>query len=235
MISIRRLNLTGKRFGRLTVVEYYDSKNGNARWRCLCDCGKEKIAYSGGLTRGTTQSCGCLHREMVSVTHKKFNKYDLSGEFGIGYTTNTGASFYFDKEDYEQIKDYAWLENDQGYIISRNANGNTSTIRMHRLIMNVPEDVIVDHKNLKRYDNRKCNLRSANKQLNGINRPHNINNPVGIKGVEKYRNDKYIARICVDGKNIHLGIFDNIEDAQKARESKEIELFGEFAYKGDNV
>lgn len=214
------------------MLEFYDSKNGNGRWRCMCDCGRETIVYTGGLTRGTTQSCGCLHKERTSITHKKYNEYDLSGDFGIGYTTNTNQPFYFDKEDFDLIKDYAWLENDQGYIVSRNKDGDTSLIRMHRLIMNPPKDVLIDHRNLKRYDNQKHNLREANKQLNGINRPHNINNSVGVKGVEPYDNDRYLARICVDGKNIHIGIFDSLEDAKQAREDKEKELFGEFAYRG---
>lgn len=64
------------------MLEFYDSKNGNGRWRCMCDCGRETIVYTGGLTRGSTQSCGCLHKEKTSITHKKYNEYNLSGEFG---------------------------------------------------------------------------------------------------------------------------------------------------------
>ena len=39
----------------------------------------------------------------------KTNKYDLSGEYGIGYDSN-GQKFYFDLEDYDKIKNYCWYE-----------------------------------------------------------------------------------------------------------------------------
>jgi len=58
-----RIDLTGKRFGRLVVLEYSDSVNGSPRWRCRCDCGKETVVYGGNLRRGYTQSCGCYRHE----------------------------------------------------------------------------------------------------------------------------------------------------------------------------
>ena len=58
-------DLLGKRFGRLTVVgREENNRNGNSRWRCVCDCGGETIAYSYSLTAGRTQSCGCRNREL---------------------------------------------------------------------------------------------------------------------------------------------------------------------------
>ena len=47
-----------------------------------------------------------MHKESVTNALKKYNRYDLSGEYGIGWTTNTNHVFYFDLEDYEKIKDY---------------------------------------------------------------------------------------------------------------------------------
>ena len=52
-----------------------------------------------------TQSCGCLQKERVRESAKarvKPNIYNLSGEYGIGYASNTGNEFYFDLEDYEK-------------------------------------------------------------------------------------------------------------------------------------
>ena len=46
-----------------------------------------------------------------SKCNKKYNKYDLSGEYGIGWTSNTNQEFYFDLEDYDKIKDYCWIYN----------------------------------------------------------------------------------------------------------------------------
>lgn len=106
---------------------------------------------------------------------------------------------------------------------------------MHQLILDFPKDVIIDHINNKPYDNRKCNLRFATKQTNGINRPHNKNNKLGIKGVSQLANGKYMARIMVDYKNVYLGCFDNIEDAKQVRQDAEIKYFGEYAYKGGEI
>ena len=56
-------DLTGKRFGRLTVLEEAGTTNGR-RWLCRCDCGEEKIVYGNSLKRGTTKSYGCLGLEL---------------------------------------------------------------------------------------------------------------------------------------------------------------------------
>ena len=51
----------GNRYGKLTVIEEYGrDKNGRVLWRCLCDCGNEKIALGKTLRAGLCNSCGCL-------------------------------------------------------------------------------------------------------------------------------------------------------------------------------
>lgn len=58
------LDMTGKRFGRLTVVEYVgNTREGRAEWRCVCDCGKTIVAHGKNIRRGNTKSCGCLKLE----------------------------------------------------------------------------------------------------------------------------------------------------------------------------
>lgn len=64
----------GERFGRLLVIERSGSRNGQILWRCVCDCGKEKIALSYLLRKGDTRSCGCLQKDRASesrTTHGK--------------------------------------------------------------------------------------------------------------------------------------------------------------------
>lgn len=60
---MKLINLAGKRFGRLIVVERADTLNGHVRWRCKCDCGKERIVYGSSLKSGNTTSCGCYKTE----------------------------------------------------------------------------------------------------------------------------------------------------------------------------
>lgn len=70
---MRLVDLTGKRFGRLTVIERTENKNNkNIAYRCLCDCGNESIAESSNLKGGGTKSCGCLKREQ---SRKLFTKH----------------------------------------------------------------------------------------------------------------------------------------------------------------
>lgn len=56
-------DLTGKRFGRLTVLDFAFIKKRRAYWRCLCDCGNKTATRGISLTRGDTRSCGCLRTE----------------------------------------------------------------------------------------------------------------------------------------------------------------------------
>src|SRR5262245_5414316 len=59
----RRTNHIGQRFGRLVVVSFAGVRNGQALWKCRCDCGQTAIAPGGSLRNGSTSSCGCLRRE----------------------------------------------------------------------------------------------------------------------------------------------------------------------------
>lgn len=64
-------DLTGRRFGRLTVLGYVGSyrtlptSHTCALWECRCDCGNLTKVPSGSLKQGTTRSCGCLRRDRL--------------------------------------------------------------------------------------------------------------------------------------------------------------------------
>lgn len=65
----QREDLTGIRFGNLTVVGFAGQyKNGVSKWNCACDCGQSAVAGMGALKRGDTVSCGC-HRRSLLRTH----------------------------------------------------------------------------------------------------------------------------------------------------------------------
>lgn len=61
--AVRRLDLTGKRFGRLVAVWRF-SRRGQTRWWCWCRCGTLRSFSMGNLRNGATKSCGCLR-----ITH----------------------------------------------------------------------------------------------------------------------------------------------------------------------
>jgi hypothetical protein len=73
-------DLTGQRFGKLTVLEATsERKNNHIVWRCLCDCGNEKLASSQHLQNGGVTSCGCAakaanKRKIIDLTGKRFGR-----------------------------------------------------------------------------------------------------------------------------------------------------------------
>lgn len=70
----RLIDLTGKRFGRLTVIGRADNKGKISVWKCRCDCGTEKDIMSSHLRYGRIVSCGCQSRERIAklnLTHGK--------------------------------------------------------------------------------------------------------------------------------------------------------------------
>ena len=236
------IDLTGQKFGRLTVIERAENKiepsgHQKTQWECKCDCGNVVVVLGDLLRRNVTKSCGCLNSELVSQRNKdnkKYNRYDLSGKHGIGYTSK-GEEFWFDLEDYNLIKDYYWRINEHGYVVSRyNNNGKQNGISFHRLVTRCTDkNVIVDHIHgeKSRYDNRKSNLRLCDSLLNSFNRKTRTDNTSGVTGVywDKEQN-KWEASITYKHKRIKLGKFKIFEDAVKARKEAEDKYFGEFSY-----
>lgn len=58
-------DLTGRRFGNLTVIKRSESKYGNRMWECVCDCGNIIKASSSKLISGEYKSCGCMKKERL--------------------------------------------------------------------------------------------------------------------------------------------------------------------------
>lgn len=72
---MRTLDLTGQRFGRLTVVKFDGKKELNGvsyrYWKCKCDCGNMVSVKTSNLTHNNTKSCGCLRKEITSQLNYK--------------------------------------------------------------------------------------------------------------------------------------------------------------------
>jgi hypothetical protein len=70
-------DLTGKKYGRLTVVgQYGRSKDRHILWKCVCDCGHEAIVAGRDLTSGHSKSCGCLQKETTHTIRYKHGDRD---------------------------------------------------------------------------------------------------------------------------------------------------------------
>jgi hypothetical protein len=242
MVKVKE-DLTGHRFGRLVVLEqaddYVEPKSGyhKARWMCQCDCGSDPIIVLQSNLRDKTKgtkSCGCINIEFGSELgsrgyRHKINKYDLSGEYGIGWTTNTNKEFYFDLEDYDKIKDYCWSENvnTKGYhsLVAYDRNLKKSVTMFHIIVGKQH-----DHINRNSFDNRKENLRPATVQENNYNKSQSKRNTSGFIGVyfdKKYKT--WYSSIKISDKTTRLGTFQNKTDAIRARFEAEAKYYGDFA------
>lgn len=193
MVKVKE-DLTGQYFERLKVIrqaEDYVSPKGihYARWECECSCEDKTVVFALGtdLKQGKVLSCGCLNKEKLYARNKKYNRYDLSGDFGIGWTSNTNKEFYFDLEDYDKIKNYCWREtrvSKKYQQIVAHVPNSDKQIKLHQLIFGKYSD----HINRNTFDNRKVNLRPANKSQNTYNSGLFSTNTSGIKGVNKNGN-----------------------------------------------
>ena len=69
---MRFIDLTGKRFGRIVVIERTRKEHSKKTFfRCICDCGKEKTFQSSDLIRGKIKSCGCWKAEHMKKLGKE--------------------------------------------------------------------------------------------------------------------------------------------------------------------
>ena len=160
------------------------------------------------------------------------NIYDLSGEYGIGYTNNCNSDginyFYFDLDDYQKICDYQWYFNGHGYLQAKGKDENNKySVRLHRIITQAEYGAEVDHINHDKFDNRKCNLRICTHKQNCRNRKS-----TGVC-FDKH-SGKYQSYIVVDGKKHHLGCYMVFNDAIQARKEAEEKYFGEYSFGNSN-
>lgn len=102
-------------------------------------------------------------------------------------------------------------------------------VLMHRLLLDAPKDLEVDHINRNSLDNRRCNLRLATRSQNEANKPPKRDRR--FKGVY-WRKDNHLWRalIRVHGRLYSLGQFTTEIDAARAYDAAAVEAFGEFAF-----
>lgn len=241
----KRIDMTNETYGWLRVLGPSDirTKSGEMKWKCQCRCGNITYVTRNNLKNGSTTSCGCFHKKQLADRQKEGhqNTYDLSGEFGKGYTSK-GEEFWFDLEDYDKIKNRTWCFNNSGYLISSplRSEKNCSTFLFHRVVMEpIPDGMFVDHKDslgptALKFDNRKSNLRTCSNSENNMNTQVRKNNKLKTTGVYLNKTSgNWYAQITKNNKCYHLGTFKSFEEAVKAREKAEKDFFGEYAYDKD--
>ena len=171
---------------------------GNKKYLCRCDCGKSTEAYSYNLKRGITKSCGCLRA--YDLTGLKFGR--LTAQMRVGKDKNNSA---------------VW-----------------QCICECGKVVNVPTKSLMDN------NTKSCGCLNhaprptpkdcfAGTKAGALNKTLFKNNTSGVKGVSwSKQKQKWEAYIKFQGKQFHLGLFDDIEEAKEAREEAEIKTHKEF-------
>lgn len=204
-------------------------------------CGKEipKTNSHSILYNGTNMVlCGKHYSQFVKYgkfldndqksTHDS-NEYEITTEGVWIYTFNKqgnpSGKFIIDFDDLERVLSHKWRFWKGNFF-----TGNMNPLAINRFIMKVTDpNIVVDHKNGDRSDNRKKNLRITTQQNNLLNKAILANNSSEIAGVwwDKDRN-KWVAEIRINNIKCQLGRYDLKEDAVFVRYFAETQLFKEF-------
>ena len=155
-------------------------------------------------------------------------------------TLPTGQRVIIDAEDYDKVSGYArsykkgTREGVAYASTTKMRNGKRKSYLIHRVIMNAPKGLEVDHINGDGLDNRKQNLRLCNKSQQTANTGLNRCNTSGYKGVSFCsRENKWRSYITHNSKFRSLGYYETKEEAALAYNEAARGYFGEFAYQNE--
>lgn len=145
--------------------------------------------------------------------------------------TKKGKIVLVDDADYDYLSQFTWQTTKQNYVFWAK-RGEKDTL-IHRLVMNAPDGVMVDHKDRNPLNNQKANLRFATKEQQSWNY-----GPLrSRKATSKYKGvsfstekGKWRVFIAAYSKRHFLGEFHDEIEAAKAYDAVAKELHGEFAY-----
>lgn len=150
----------------------------------------------------------------------------VKGRKGKKYT------ILYDESDHEIVNRYTWhiIGFEYPYAITwvRDIKVRYKAVRMHRLILGVYDNRIVDHRNRNTLDNRRSNIRICTHSENSKNKKGSGKSKfLGVHFLNKI--NKWVARIQTGVERKHLGVFESESDAAKAYDAAARIYHGEFA------
>lgn len=93
---VAALELVGKIYGRLTVLERIPSESGKTVWLCVCECGERTKVRTERLVSGRTKSCGCYRKECMAEVSRKYST--VHGHNTVEYKSGVWNSWHAMKQ-----------------------------------------------------------------------------------------------------------------------------------------
>lgn len=216
------IDLTGKRFGRLLIINRADDTNsGLVQWLCSCDCGVKATVRGGDLRSGDSKSCGCLKRELLFIRSFKHGHNTKKHETTSTYITwqmmlsrcHSESSTCFYKYGAKGISVCdRWRGSFESFLADMGARPQGKTI-----------DRINSNGN---YEPGNCRWANANQQA--ANKGKSVRNTSGVKNI-RFEKNKWRVRIGFGNKLKHIGMFDSLDLAKLAAAEAREKYHGDFA------
>lgn len=209
----------GMKIGKLTVLRKIE----RGHWLCKCDCGNFSTPTHTNLAKELSHSCGSCGKNYYR---------DCEDGKSVEVTATNGMKFYIDKTDETIARKHKWhiCTNSSGYYTVL----SSKRILLYQLLLGFPKDCEIDHIDLNPLNNRRSNLRICTHQQNQMNQPLQSNNTSGVTGVRYYKaRSKFVARLKICQKDIHLGYYDTFQEAVQARNVGMECMFGEYGRYND--
>ena len=200
------VDLTGHRYGRITVLSKADQKTSPRKWVCRCDCGNTKEINGSSLRRGATTSCGCFHKEN-HTTHGSH------GSRLYSIWTNMKRRCYGVNSD--QYPEYGargvivcdeWKESFSTFQSWAKQNGYADNLSIDRI-----DDAPLYSPSTCRWATDNVQSRNQRPRKNATSKYRGV---YFQKTIKKWR-----ARIYHNGTQIHLGVFEDELSAALARDA----------------
>lgn len=197
-------DLTGKKFGKWTVLSFSRRTEKITLYNCKCECGTEREISAYKLIKGKTKSCGCSRTK--DMTGKK-----------IGMIT------FFEKVGMNENREVIYkCQCDCGNIVNKTRNDVIHHSKSCGCFKkeSARNSMKINGEKLERVEGT-C--------INNLNQKISKNNTSGVKGVHWDKTRKrWTAQIMFKHKNYYLGRYKDKDDAIKARQAAEKEIFGNF-------
>ena len=230
----KQADLTGKKFGILTILKYIPPKDIEKEvpleqrwknsyggwlgmWKCRCECGNTFYATTQRLLKGQATSCGC-EKKREDLSGKRFGRLVVLEE------VPSGNPFY---KRFKRTKSGYWkcqcdcvkITYSSRWLLEKGGKISCGCYQSDKA------KPILKIAQIMRGDVDGTNVKALQRALDG---KKYANNESGCSGVYQIKNGKYRAQIYFKKKYYHLGYYDNIEDAIEARKTAEQDLYKEF-------